>query len=63
MLKSVAESFKIKSRFIELNMKVFLHKSLTNDKEGVSNLAVGNPTIHHLNQVVTVDIISSGTNP
>ena len=63
MLKSVAESFKSKSRFIELNMKVFLHKSLTNDKEGVSNLAVGNPTIHHLNQVVTVDIISSGTNP
>lgn len=63
MLKSVAESFKSKSRFIELNMKVFLHKSLTNDKEGVSNLAVGNPTVHHLNQVVTVDIISSGTNP
>ena len=49
--------------FIELNMKVFLHKSLTNYKEGVSNLAVGNPTIHHLNQVVTVDITRSGTNP
>lgn len=49
--------------FIELNMKVFLHKSLTNCKEGVSKLAIGNPTIHHLKHVVTVDITSSGTNP
>lgn len=63
MLKSVAESFRSKRMFRELNMKVFLHKSLTNYKEGVRNLAVGNPTIHHLNQVVTVDITSSGTNP
>ena len=63
MLKSVAESFRSKRMFIELNMKVFLHKSLTNYKEGVSKLAIGNPTVHHLKHVVTVDITSSGTNP